>query len=199
MLVKTLTPFLSHPGIHHISVLVQETDVHIATILANFPQVQIVRCGANTRAQTVQGAIECLRQQVKDDDWVLVHDAARPGLVAQDLTRLFDALIDEPVGALLALPVVDTVKRQDPDQIIPHVKETLERSDLWLAQTPQAFRYQVLQRALNLAKKNDFVGITDEASAVEALGLTPRLVKGSSLNFKVTTADDLALARVLWA
>ncbi|MCD0505610.1 2-C-methyl-D-erythritol 4-phosphate cytidylyltransferase, partial [Bordetella petrii] len=122
-----------------------------------------------------------------DDAWVLVHDAARPGLPADALARLIDACLPDPVGGLLALPVADTVKSGG-----PRVQSTLDRNGLWLAQTPQMFRAGVLRAALADAREAGMAS-TDEASAIEAAGHAPLLVQGALRNFKVTWPDDFEL------
>ena len=123
-------------------------------------------------------------------DWVLVHDAARPCLTRDSLDALIDAVGEDAAGGLLAQPVADTLKRSDRNG---RVVETVPRDGLWRAQTPQMFRYGVLVRALATARERHVV-CSDESMAVELLGLRPRLVQGSSENLKVTLADDLALA-----
>jgi 2-C-methyl-D-erythritol 4-phosphate cytidylyltransferase len=132
--------------------------------------------------------LEAMRDQIGDDDWVLVHDAARPGLTVALIDRLVDALHNDEIGGLLALPVVDTLKLSDTDS---RAEATVPRDRLWAAQTPQMFRYALLRRALEQA-----VEVTDEASAVEALGLKPKLVEGSHRNFKITLPHDVALAEL---
>ena len=131
--------------------------------------------------------------QAVADDWILVHDAARPCIDAEALTRLLRELDDDPVGGLLALPVADTLKRAD-GGACPRVAATEPRDGLWCAQTPQMFRYAILDRAYREA---DLATITDEAQAIEALGAKPRLVMGSPANIKVTFPDDLALAEAI--
>src|SRR5690606_27252254 len=123
---------------------------------------------------------------VQADDWILVHDAARPGLTAEMVHGLMAALDQDALGGLLALPLVDTIKQAGAAQ---RVLASPPREQLWAAQTPQMFRHALLARAL--AREGRF---TDESSAVEALGLQPRLVPGSARNFKVTRPEDLALA-----
>ena len=125
----------------------------------------------------------------RPDDWVLVHDAARPCLRGEYLTQLAEVLGHDEVGGLLALPVADTVKRAD---IRGRVAATVPREGLWLAQTPQMFRFAVLRTALERHPE-----VTDEASAVEAAGLAPKLVEGDPLNLKVTRPGDLALAAAI--
>lgn len=144
-------------------------------------------CGGATRRDSVHNGLVAAMAAVDADDWVLVHDAARPCLPRADLARLIDTLKDDEVGGLLALPVADTVKRATPDA---RVTATEDRSQLWLAQTPQMFRAGLLAQALHTAHGE----VTDEASAVEQMGLKPRLVAGSRLNLKVTYPEDVLIA-----
>ena len=139
----------------------------------------------------LKGLVVCLAAT----DWVLVHDAARPNLAREDLQRLLEALADDPVGGLLALPARDTLKRAQPDG---RVLETVDRSHVWQAFTPQMFRFGALQQALSSALKEGAT-ITDEASAIELSGLAPRLIEGRADNLKVTRPEDLQLLRLLWA
>ena len=144
--------------------------------------------GGATRKQSVLNGLLAMRAQLSDDDWVLVHDAARPGLTPALIERLISEVRSDAVGGLLALPVVDTLKRSDADG---RSEATVPRDGLWAAQTPQMFRYALLHRALGQASE-----VTDEASAVEALGLRPKLVEGSPRNFKITLPHDVALAEM---
>jgi 2-C-methyl-D-erythritol 4-phosphate cytidylyltransferase len=154
-------------------------------------RMSALRCGGATRAESVRNGLAALRDDLADDDWVLVHDAARPCLTVDLLRRLLETLEGDAVGGLLAVPLADTLKRSDADQ---RVVRTEPRDGLWRAQTPQMFRYRFLVRALASA---DLASVTDEASAVEALGLSPRLVLGSERNVKVTYPEDLALAELI--
>jgi 2-C-methyl-D-erythritol 4-phosphate cytidylyltransferase len=156
-------------------------------------KVSAVRCGGPSRAVTVANGLAALTAQGADDaDWVLVHDAARCLVRAAWIDRLIDACADDEVGGLLALPVADTLKQADGDR----VAATIPRAHKWAAQTPQMFRLGLLRRALDHAG----AAVTDESSAVEALGLHPRLVPGDAENFKLTWPADFALAeRVLAA
>ena len=147
-------------------------------------------CGGATRAASVLNGLMAMSDALDDDDWVLVHDAARPCLHTQLIDRLLTALADDKVGGLLALPVADTLKRADAAQ---RVIGTTPRDDLWQAQTPQMFRYRLLLEALRNAGTER---ITDEASAVEQMGLQPRLVLGSPANLKVTWPEDARLAEI---
>ena len=152
----------------------------------------LVAAGGETRARTVINGLAQLRTRgVADHDWVLVHDAARCLLRAAWVDRLIDACVDDAVGGLLALPVSDTLKREHEAR----VQQTVPRQGLWGAQTPQMFRLGLLERALAAAGAQ----VTDEASAVEALGLRPRLVPGEWENLKVTWPADFALAQRLLA
>ncbi len=153
-------------------------------------RLRVLRCGGETRAQSVLNGLDALSAATSDDTWVLVHDAARPCLPHAALTQLIDAVEHDPVGGLLAVPVADTLKRADADG---RVAATESRAGLWQAQTPQMFRYGLLKRAL-LAAGAD---ITDEASAIEQLGLSPLLVEADSRNLKITRPRDLQLASLI--
>jgi 2-C-methyl-D-erythritol 4-phosphate cytidylyltransferase len=151
----------------------------------------VARCGGATRAESVSAGLQSLRERgVADTDWVLVHDAARCLLQPAWVDRLIDVCLIDAVGGLLALPLADTLKQADATD---HVAATLDRSAKWLAQTPQMFPLGLLQRALAFASAAG-VAVTDESSAVEALGQSPRLVPGDIENFKLTWPADFALA-----
>ena len=190
VLRHVLEVFAAAPSISHCFVVVSPEDAMIARVLLPAPalagQVTVLRCGGASRRDTVRNALLAMCDRVADDDWVLVHDAARPGLTVDLIEQLIALLRDDPVGGLLALPVVDTLKRATADG---RVSNTVVRDCLWTAQTPQMFRYRLLCDAL--AQEGSF---TDEASAVEALGLQPKLVAGSPRNFKITLPADIALA-----
>jgi 2-C-methyl-D-erythritol 4-phosphate cytidylyltransferase len=162
--------------------------------------VEAVHCGGATRAETVANALAALAGRCGDDDWILVHDAARPCVPGDALLRLAAELADDAVGGLLAVPVADTLKRED--RATPaRVLRTEDRAGLWQAQTPQMFRYGILRAAMALPSA---LRATDEAAAVEALAATgacapPWLIMGSALNIKITFATDLALAAAILA
>ncbi|MCC6310401.1 MAG: 2-C-methyl-D-erythritol 4-phosphate cytidylyltransferase, partial [Trueperaceae bacterium] len=141
-------------------------------------RVEALRAGGETRARSVANALERLAGEAAPDDWVLVHDAARPCVTAAMVERLLDEVGDDAVGGLLAMPVADTLKREGEPA---RVGATVPREGLWRAQTPQLFRYALLRRALAEAP-----AATDESQAVESLGHRPRLVQGDNANFKVT-------------
>jgi 2-C-methyl-D-erythritol 4-phosphate cytidylyltransferase len=150
-------------------------------------------CGGATRAESVTRALERMRAELQADDWVLVHDAARPCLTADLIDRLMTELAQDQAGGLLAIPVADTLKRNDG---AGRVLRTELRDRLWQAQTPQMFRFAPLLGALRAA---DPGSTSDEASAMERLGHRPRLVMGSAANLKVTYPEDLALAELILA
>nr|Q47EL2.1 RecName: Full=2-C-methyl-D-erythritol 4-phosphate cytidylyltransferase; AltName: Full=4-diphosphocytidyl-2C-methyl-D-erythritol synthase; AltName: Full=MEP cytidylyltransferase; Short=MCT [Dechloromonas aromatica RCB] len=152
-------------------------------------KLETVRCGGATRAESVSNGLRAAAMVAADDDWVLVHDAARPCLSAAMLDALFAELASDPVGGILAVPVADTLKRADAEQ---RVGATEPRDGLWQAQTPQMFRYGLLGEALEKCRD-----VTDEAGAIEAVGLKPKLVRGDSTNLKVTYPADLALAAMI--
>ena len=189
MLRHTVDAFAASPLIAHTYVVVSADDPHIATVIPNRDSVTVLRCGGATRMESVNNGLAALHGSVGSDDWILVHDAARPGLTAALIERLITRTGNHAVGGLLALPVVDTVKRDVAGQV-----DTISRDGLWLAQTPQMFRYQLLQKAL--AAVVDPATITDDASAVEALGLAPLLVEGHPCNLKVTRPDDVRIAEL---
>lgn len=155
---------------------------------------QLARCAGSSRAATVYNGLLWLQAQgASDADWVLVHDAARCLVTPDQVQALITACMDDAVGGLLALPLADTLKAE----VGGRVATTLGRADKWLAQTPQMFRLGALREALALAEVGGFADITDEASALEAVGLHPLLVPGSAANFKLTYPSDFALAHAL--
>ncbi len=154
-------------------------------------RIEPLYCGGAARAVSVFNGLLAVRDLLAADDWMLVHDAVRPCLPADALQRLIDTLRNDPVGGLLALPVVDTLKRADAAGL---VMQTESRESLWQAQTPQMFRYRALLEAL---RAFDPALATDEASAIEHLGQRPRLVTGDTRNLKVTYPHDLELAALI--
>jgi 2-C-methyl-D-erythritol 4-phosphate cytidylyltransferase len=157
-------------------------------------RIEVLRCGGTTRAETVLNGLQAMSNICAADDWVLVHDAARPCLPDDMLGKLLDEVADDPVGGLLAVPVADTLKRAAADTSNgARAEATVPRAGLWQAQTPQMFRHGTLVEALRAAG-ND---MTDEASAIEQLGLQPRLVESDSRNLKVTYPQDLELAGLI--
>lgn len=145
--------------------------------------------GGAERADSVLHALVYLHEHAKKDDWILVHDAARPCLSFSDVRKLIDSLCGEPAGGILAVPVTDTLKRSNGLEIT----ETIDRTNIWQAQTPQMFRFGLLLECLQHAQQKNQL-VTDEASAVEACGYAVKIVAGSRSNIKITYPDDLALA-----
>ncbi|CDG83949.1 2-C-methyl-D-erythritol 4-phosphate cytidylyltransferase [Janthinobacterium agaricidamnosum] len=194
MLRHALDAFLASPLIAHTYVVVSAGDGFIDAAVPPQPGVTVLRCGGATRMETVQNALRALHGQVAGSDWILVHDAARPGLTVALIDKLIAGVGQHDGGGLLALPVVDTVKRTGANG---QGLGTVPRDGLWLAQTPQMFRCQLLGRALGEAP--DPGAITDDASAVEALGYTPKLIEGHPRNLKVTLPADIAIAEMYLA
>jgi 2-C-methyl-D-erythritol 4-phosphate cytidylyltransferase len=153
----------------------------------------VFNCGGETRAMSILNGLKAASEEsfIDNDDWVMVHDAARPCLSEELLKKLLDELSDDAVGGLLAVPLSDTLKRGGTNN---RVQKTEPRKDLWQAQTPQMFRYKLLLDALC---KPDSLTMTDDASAVEALGLCPKLVLGDVSNIKITYPKDLVLAELI--
>lgn len=186
----SLAPFLAHERAAAIVVALSPDDRHWPqTALAGDAKIATTSGGAE-RMDSVLAGLRALQERAAPDDWVLVHDAARPCLSAIDLDRLLNELSDDEVGGLLAAPVVDTLKRADAGG---RVSQTVPREKLWRALTPQMFRRDLLQRALESALARG-VAVTDEAQAVEALGLQPKLVAGDADNIKITLPEDLPRA-----
>ncbi|MTW19838.1 2-C-methyl-D-erythritol 4-phosphate cytidylyltransferase [Allochromatium palmeri] len=187
----TLEGFVSHARIQGVVVALGAEDGYWdTTAYAAHPKVLRAPGGAE-RCHSVLNALSVLEDRANEDDWVLVHDAARPCLRRSDLDRLIDSLCEDSVGGLLGIPVRDTMKRAGDGE---RIDATVDRSSLWHAYTPQMFRLGLLRRALHEAlEANDLV--TDDASAIERLGLAPRLIEGHADNLKITRAEDLPLAQ----
>ena len=195
MLRHAIDAFLFSELIAHTYVVVSADDPVIDSIVPSHG-VTVLRCGGDTRMESVRNGLAALAPTLREDDWVLVHDAARPGLDEALIEKLITSTGEHPVGGLLALPVVDTVKRSIAGEL-----GTVSREGLWLAQTPQMFRYKLLREALAFASDaaRDPKQITDDASAVEALGLSPKLVEGHPRNMKVTLPSDVRIAEMYLA
>lgn len=200
LVLHTLAAF-EQAGLDGVLVVVSPEDGFFAgQNLSAFATLSIAACGGSTRAQSVlNGLNHTLSLGAQPHDWVLVHDAARCLITPEQIRALVQACADDDVGGLLALPLPDTLKvahAVPSDGSVPHaarVAQTLDRSDKWLAQTPQMFRLGVLKHAIESAGNR----VTDESSAIEAQGLQPLLVKGSAQNFKVTYPEDFALAEAV--
>ena len=194
MIVHTIQVFFNHPRIASIHLALNPLDEFWRSLtLEPASKLKLHYTGGESRAATVLNTLNTIgvAHGVANDDWVLVHDAARPGLTHQMLDKLLSELEHDPVGGLLALPLADTLKQSD---AFNHVAKTIPRAQLWQAQTPQMFRYGLLKQALTTYNGQS----TDEAEAVEALGLQPKLVQGELRNLKVTYPQDLALLEALF-
>lgn len=191
----TLERLVSHPRIAGVLVVLSADDTFWPGWRELRGKPVLTAIGGAERADSVLAGVRALPDSVRTQDWVLVHDAARPCLRHDDLDRLLDHGCAHDVGAILAAPVSDTLKRADANGAIAR---TEPRAGLWRALTPQLFRRGTLQRALEAASLAG-IAITDEAMALERLGLAPLLVEGAADNIKVTTPADLAFAEFLLA
>ena len=185
-----IAPFLERTDCERIVVVLAADDRRWSEqSLARHPRI-LTATGGDERVDSVRAGLRALAEHAVEHDWVLVHDAARPCLRAADLSQLIDELGGDGVGGLLGAPVVDTLKRADASD---RVEATVSRASLWRALTPQMFRYGVLERGLRAAHDAG-AAPTDEAQAVEALGLQPRLVRGDPDNIKITLPEDVERA-----
>lgn len=186
----SLQRLLDHPLIEQAYVALSPEDVYWQGC-EHADDARVVRvAGGEERCHSVLNALRALRGEADSDDWVLVHDAARPCLSRGDLDHLIDSLRNHPVGGLLGVPVQDTLKRVVAEG---GVSETVPRRDLWQAYTPQMFRLGLLTQALSDALENNQL-VTDDASAMELAGYRPQMVEGHAGNIKITRPADLALA-----
>lgn len=199
VLEQTLSVFLQHPDIHGIVLAITQNDPYWQDISDNFDQQNlqkiILASGGDERCHSVLNALQTLSHHASEDDWVLVHDAARPCLKKNDIDCLIEQLSKTSDGGLLGLPMADTVKRCDKDQ---NVLSTVDRSELWRALTPQMFPLKLLKDALEDAI-NCHALVTDEASAIERQGLKPKMVEGHPGNIKITHPGDLQLAELFFS
>lgn len=186
-----LRPLLTRADCSGIVVVLNEDDRHWGTLAIARDTRIATAIGGAERSDSVRAGLQALGGRAEKRDWVLVHDAARPCLSDADLALLLESLSDDDVGGLLAAPVVDTLKRADAEG---RVQMTIDRTALWHALTPQMFRFGILERALA-----GHCGATDEAQAVEALSLKPKLVQGSPENLKITVPSDLLRAERILA
>ncbi|CAK1912845.1 2-C-methyl-D-erythritol 4-phosphate cytidylyltransferase [Vibrio crassostreae] len=188
ILEHTVEKLLSHPQVSQIVVAISDDDPYYPELALN-QNPQVIRVsGGSERADSVLSALDYIAEQ-QLGDWVMVHDAARPCVQLGDIDKLISGAMSHDVGAILAAPVRDTMKRGAQGQI----EHTVERADLWHALTPQMFKAEPLWNALSEALQQG-VSITDEASAFEWKGLSPALIVGRLDNFKITQPEDLALA-----
>lgn len=195
ILEHTLDCFLDHPRLKGLVLSLAADDPFWPALpCAADPRIQRVEGGAERADSVLAGLLRLEQLGAQEGDWVLVHDAARPNLARSDLDRLLAELVDDPVGGLLAVPARDTLKRIGTDG---RVAETVDRSLIWQAYTPQMFHFAALQRALADALVAG-VAVTDEASALEWAGQAPKLVEGRADNLKITRPEDLEWLRQHW-
>lgn len=184
--------FEAMPVISRIFIVIAAEDTYWSdNILQGCHKTQVLPCGGDSRAASVYQGLQALASQVDAQDWVLVHDAARPGIDATMVQRLIDAIGPADIGGLLALPLADTLKRAD---VAQQVAATIPREALWQAQTPQMFRAGMLQQALATCLTRQ---PTDEAQAMEWMGHSPKLVLGDLKNLKITYPHDVAVVSAL--
>ena len=192
----TLNRLCAHSHITAVVVAISEGDVRWPNIdLDQFPKPIMTVPGGVERCHSVLNALVLLREQAAAENWVLVHDAARPCLRLGDLDQLIATLSVHPVGGLLGLPVSDTMKRTDAGG---EIQQTVDRKGLWRALTPQMFRLECLHDALQKALADHYL-VTDEASAMEHSGYAPLMVEGHGDNIKITRPGDLPLAEMYLA
>jgi 2-C-methyl-D-erythritol 4-phosphate cytidylyltransferase len=193
VLYYTLRELAAHPSIERILVVLAPGDRRFADVPCAELRcpVDTLYCGGAERCASVYNGLLAARDALQADDWVLVHDAARPCLSAAALQRLIVEVGDDETGGLLALPVADTLKRANGED---RIAATVPREGLWQAQTPQMFRYGLLIEAL---RRTTGTGVTDEAGAIERIGLRPKLVMGEARNLKITYPEDLELAKLV--
>jgi 2-C-methyl-D-erythritol 4-phosphate cytidylyltransferase len=186
----TLETLLACPRIDGIYLSISPEDEWWGDVTLGGQQKIHLADGGAERCHSVHNALRLLQQTAASEDWVLVHDAARPCLRLEDLNHLIDSVMDHPVGGLLGVPVHDTMKRVEAGD---SVSQTVSRDGLWHAQTPQMFRLGALCQALEQAIANGYT-VTDDASAMELTGANPRMIEGHDDNIKITRPEDISLA-----
>ena len=168
-----------------ITIALNKKQKYIESLNCQFSnKTTLIDCGGSNRSETVLNALRIVGEDIQKKDWIMVHDAARVGITESLINKFIREVVDDKVGGVLAIPALDTVKRVDKKQ---QIIRTEKRDEIWLAQTPQMFRFDLLNKALTSFKGNP----TDESEAIEAFGLSPKIVKGSLVNFKITYPDDL--------
>lgn len=193
ILEHTLSRIMDHPLIEATVLVISSDDAqwpHLASYIKN--ESLMLATGGAERCHSVLNGLRSLTPYAEPQDWVLVHDAARPCVRRDDIDRLIGQLQDHPVGGLLGIPVSDTIKRSDE---LGNITETVKRDGLWRALTPQMFRFELLLQALQKVCDMGKL-VTDEAAAIESAGYSPRLIEGHEDNIKITRQQDLALAEL---
>ncbi|MDA9155645.1 2-C-methyl-D-erythritol 4-phosphate cytidylyltransferase [Methylophilaceae bacterium] len=172
-------------AIKTITIALNKKQKYIESLNCQFSnKTTLIDCGGSNRSETVLNVLSIIGEDIQKKDWIMVHDAARVGITESLVNNFIRDIVDDKVGGILAIPVLDTVKRVDKKQ---QIIRTEKRDEIWLAQTPQMFRFDLLNKALKSFKGNP----TDESEAIEAFGLSPKIVKGNLVNFKITYPDDL--------
>jgi len=168
-----------------ITIALNKKQKYIESLNCQFSnKTTLIDCGGSNRSETVLNALRIIGEDIQKKDWIMVHDAARVGITESLLNNFIREVVGDKVGGILAIPALDTVKRVDKKQ---QIIRTEKRDEIWLAQTPQMFRFDILKDAYISFKGNP----TDESEAIEAFGLSPKVIKGNLLNFKITYPDDL--------
>ena len=168
-----------------ITIALNKKQKYIESLNCQFSnKTTLIDCGGSNRSETVLNVLSIIGEDIQKKDWIMVHDAARVGITESLVNNFIREIVDDKVGGILAIPALDTVKRVDKKQ---QIIRTEKRDEIWLAQTPQMFRFDLLNKALTSFKGNP----TDESEAIEALGLSPKVVKGNLVNFKITYPEDL--------
>jgi 2-C-methyl-D-erythritol 4-phosphate cytidylyltransferase len=193
VLAHSIRIFQFHPMITSITVVLAEDDQWFESAVGSLSASVEKVTGGDTRAQSVRNGLRFITDKYSDSDWTLIHDGARPCLSPASLERLLEQGLQSPDGAILAMPVGDTLKHAGEER---EITATVDRSDLWAAQTPQLFRVGALAKAIDAAHEAG-QELTDEASAMEFVGARPKLVMGSVANIKITHPTDLAIAEAL--
>ena len=189
VLLHSINKFVKLDEIHEILVALNPDDEFWQKLNFSHPKVKTIN-GGPERCYSVNSALEELSGRAENGDWILVHDAVRPCISDFDLNKIIEIVHDEDVGGLLACPILDTIKKVG-DNL--DVLKTIPRERLWSAMTPQIFRYELLKKALN-AVLNSARSVTDEAKAIELIGLTPKIIEGDKTNIKITHPSDMVLA-----
>ncbi len=193
VLTHSIRIFQFHPQVSGITVVLSEDDQWFDSAVGPLASVVKTVIGGDTRAKSVRNGLQFIVDNYPETDWVLVHDGARPCLSARSLDRLLEQGLQSPDGAILAMPVGDTLKQAGEQR---EITATIDRNGLWAAQTPQLFRIKALTNAIDAAHREGRE-LTDEASAMEFAGAKPKLVMGSVANIKITHPTDLAIAEAL--
>lgn len=190
ILERVVNLFTAHPMIEKVVVALHAQDHWWSTLQLSHPGKVLTAIGGKERVHSVSMGLNFLSDFANKNDFVLVHDAARPCLQLDDISRLIEELKSDTVGGLLGLPVVDTLKKVNQHN---QVVETISREQLWQAQTPQCFRFELLKNAIEKALSENKI-VTDESNAMELAGYKPKMIMGNSRNIKITFPEDLLIA-----